>query len=381
MVDISGDLGQILERIQPLRPEVLKVLLWRVFLFLGTLDVGLFAGTVVHRLYVDYKDKRYRRAYDFFTDKVVEAIFGEEDVPNPKSDIEKEALVDVLVEINRKFRGETEEKVKEIAKKTGVVEFLIKRTKSFSLRKRILAFEKLAFLGVKEVKGSLRKSLEKEEKSWVIRRLALAYSLLIEDVSEIKFLFSKLSTIEDTSFKFLEFLWFNLLTNFHKRDKFEDLLGFVRNLFRERKLKPELLRSFVEALGNFKHPEGADLIREIYEGFKEDTLMRISCLRALGLTAYEGFCELFLENVEHPDWRVRAVVCKFAFLCPWEEVKGPLVERLYDKSYYVRINAGNSLLFFKSNVKPVLEELLQSEDKFVRDTARYLLQELELQHA
>lgn len=377
MEGFGGDLGDILQRIQVVDPVLLKEILWKVFLFLLSLDILLFVITVVHRAYVDLKEKRYRRAYEKYTDQITMFVFYGEEIDPPRGAVEKEAFGDVCIEVVKKFKGEVKDKVKELAKRYSIVEYYLRQTRSLVIHRRVVSYEKLAYLGVYEIKDKLKEVIEKEDREWVVERLLFAYSLLVEDLGELDFLFSKLGYFKNVSFKFAEFLWFNIIESFFNRDDFGDLLKFVRERFLKRKDK-FMIRAFVEALGNKRLFKGIDFVLEVYRELKEDVLTRISCIRAFGLIGYEGFCKIFKENVEHPDWRVRAVICKFAHLCSWDVVGDLLIKRLGDENYYVRINAGKALVFFRSKAKSVLEELLEAEDRFVRDTARYLLQELEV---
>jgi HEAT repeat protein len=240
-----------------------------------------------------------------------------------------------------------------------------------------VAYEKLAYLGYTPIKECLRHEIEREERYWVVGRLCFAYSILIETPSEVEFVFKRLEEYENISFKFIEFLWFEVLGRFHSKGDVKKLLEFVEN----NPFSDTTLRALIEALGNRRLTEGIDFILRVYQEKEEDTLFRLSCVRALGNIGYEGFCEIFFENVKHEDWRVRAVVCKFAYLCSRDEVIESLKDLFKDPSYYVRINAGRALLHFKEKAKPVLESLLNSEDRFASDTARYLLSELEVKGA
>ncbi len=381
MQDIGGDLGQILDTIRFIPPPLLREILIVAILSLVAINLSLFLSIVIHRAWVDYRDKRYKRAYQKYTEQVSTALFMEANIKKPKNAIEMEALGDVCIEIKRKFRGETEKKIVAIAKKTGVVDYYMKLARSRITNTRVVAYEKLAFLGISSVKEVLRREIEREKRHWVVARLCFAYTLMVEDTSEVSFLFDKLTKFENISFKFLEFLWYELLGKFHSEGNISELLSFVEGAFLSKRLNLVAIRAFIEAVGNMRLIEGVEFVLKIYDREKQDTLVRLSCIRALGTIGFENFCEIFLENVKHEDWRIRTVVCKFAYLCPEEVAIEHLKELFSDENYYVRINAGKALLHFSERAKPVLESLLESEDKFARDTARYLLEEMELKHA
>lgn len=378
MDGFGGDLGEILQRISLVRPEQLKAFLWGVILILGITDLLLAVTAVVHRLYVDHRDNVYRRAYEKYSDQVVNAVLGDGRVDPPENDIEREALGDVCLEILKKFTGAFTDEVRKIAEDKGVVDYYIRKTRSSIVHNRLVAYEKLAYMRFYQIKPDIRKQLEEEDREWVIERLIFAYTLLAEDFKDVEFVFLSLERFRFVSFKFVEFLWFNLINTFLEKGKLEKFLEFVWDRFSE---KPFFLRALVEAIGNRRIPHLGGFIIRIYERHKDDIGMRISCVRALGLMGYEGACDVILDNLMHPDWRVRATASKFAFLCPWERVGEILVQRLRDKSYHVRMNAGRAILYFKDKAKKVFESLLNSEDRFAQDTARYFLQELEVKGA
>ena len=378
MEGFGGDLGETLHRIGFVSPDVLKAVLWKVVLLLGITDLLLAITAVIHRVYVDRRERLYKEAYDKYSNQVIDAIFGEGSVDPPRGNVEKEALGDVCLEILKKFRGAFTEKVRQIAEGTGVVDYYTRRTRSFILQRRIVAYEKLAHLRIYKIKEEVRKELEKEEKEWAIGRLILSYTLLSEDFGDVEFVFESLKKIRYVSFKFVEFVWSYILDTFSEEGKLDELLSFVWERFSE---KPFVLRAFVEAAGSKRIQGLGSYVLKIYERHREDVLMRISCVRSLGLMGFEEACDIISENLVHPDWRVRAVACRFSSICPWDRIGELLVERLKDESYHVRINAGKAILHFKNRAREVFEKLLSSEDRFARDTARYFLRELEVKNA
>ena len=375
-----GELTQILENLRLVDYETLKGILKVFILFLAGLNVILFIGTILHRVYVDIRDLRYRKAYEGFEREFEGYTLGRSGLSRPKSSTEFEALADLFVYLIRRDGADITDCVRRIAGEVGLIDYLWKQTRSLFLNTRVTAFERLGYLRVEEAEPVIREDLIRERNEWVLGRLCFAYSFLVRDKEELSFLIGILSSLKEISFKFIELIWTNILDNF-RADRRKILRDHVvENLIGSQE-RSQVLRSFVEAVGFAGETEFIPIIREIYERTKKNTLMRISCLRALGMLGYKDYCELFLENVDHPDWRVRAVVCKYANLCPFQTIKGPLVQRLSDENYYVRVNAGKALASFGKMAQEVLGDILNSEDKFARDTARYLLEELEIKHA
>ncbi len=379
MEGLAGDLGAVLERIKLIEGITLKnLLLWSILTLLFA-DILLFVFTVLHRTMADRRAKLYRRYYDMFTDQVVGAIYGSKEVSEPRTRIQKEALGDVCIEIARKFTGMERDMALKIAVEKGVVAYYIRKTRSFFLPAKVVYYEKLGFLKRYEIKKQLKNDIVKTGREWAVGRMCFAYSLIVENVDDVKFLVERLSYLRSISFKFLEFMWVNIIDNL--RGQLEDLLSFAETYLVSEPAREEILRAFVESCGNLRLTQAVSFILKVYRTYRENNIMRLSCIRALGNLNFVDFLTIFEENVNHPDWRIRAVLCRFAHLCPYEEIVDDLKRLLGDESYYVRINAGRSLLFFKDKVREVLEELLVSEDPFVRDTARYLLEELEVRGA
>ena len=375
-----GELSQILENLRFVDYETLKEILKGFIIFLAVLNALLFVVTILHRIYVDLRDSRYRKAYERFEREFEEFTKGGSGLSRPGSSIEFEALADLFVYLIRRDGTDITDCVRRIAEKTGLIEYLWKQTGSLFLNTRVTAFERLGYLRVHEAEPVIKEELIRESNEWVLGRLCFAYSFLVNDREKLSFLLGILSDLREISFKFIELIWTNILDNF-RADKRKILRDHVvENLIGSQE-RWQVLRSFVEAVGFSGEREFIPIIREIYDRTKKDVLMRISCLRALGMLGYDDYCELFLENVDHPDWRVRAVVCKYANLCPFQTIIGPLVKRLSDENYYVRANAGKAIASFGKRAEGVLREILESEDKFARDTARYLLEELELKYA
>ena len=379
MEGLVGELGTVLKRIQLIESVTLKhILLWSILMFLFT-DILLFLFTVIHRTVADARARLYRRYYDMFTDQLVEAIYGTGKVSEPKTKIEKEALGDVCIEIARKFTGKERDIALKIALEKGIVDYYIQKTRSPFLPTKVVYYEKLGFLKRREIKDQLKHDITRTRQEWAVGRMCFALSLITEEVEDVKFLVDKLSSLRFISFKFLEFIWVNIISNF--RERLEDLLSFAETYLVEGLNRKEILRAFVESCGNLRLTQTVDFVLKVYGAYMEDSIMRLSCIRALGNMNFVNFINIFKENVNHPDWRIRAVLCRFAHLCPYEEIIDDLKTLVGDKNYYVRINAGKSLLFFRDRVRHVLEELLGSEDPFIRDTVKYLLEELEVRGA
>ncbi len=200
MEGFGGDFGVLLEKIQFIDPKTLKRILVDTILFLFGANLLLFFSTVIHRIWVDYRDMRYKKAYEKYTDQIVQAIFNSEDIDPPKNNIETEALGDVCIEIKRKFKGEVGSLVREIAQKYGVIDYYMHQTKSLFAYTRVTAYEKLGCLQVISVKPMLRSEIEKEKKEWMLSRLCFTYSFLVEDTEEVQFIVEKLSLLENLSF-------------------------------------------------------------------------------------------------------------------------------------------------------------------------------------
>ncbi|GEM_PF-6896551 len=355
-----------------------KEVLILIVLTLFALNALMFIATIVHRLYVDYRDRKYDRSYKKFRRYVEEVCGGGDLRIKPSGTVEYEALTDVLIDFLRETSYSAEECVLRIAEESGVINFLRRQANSFLLNTRVTALERLGYLNDSWAEKEIRKRILESERGWLAGRLAFAYSLLVYDLERLKFLMDAVSKSKEMSFKYLELIWENIITNFKRTGKVEDLISYIDEELTRYKDYERVLRAMVETAGMLRERSFAPLIEKIHDLFAEDDLMVLSTLRSLGTIESPAYCRLFLRSVSHRDWRIRAVACKYAYLCPFEVAIDKLRERLADESYYVRINAGKALASFGHCSMKVLKELAQSEDRFARDTARYLLEEMRL---
>jgi HEAT repeat protein len=116
------------------------------------------------------------------------------------------------------------------------------------------------------------------------------------------------------------------------------------------------------------------LICENFQIYGEHAEMKITAIRALGKLGGDGAEEIVRDCFADPDWRVRAVAAGSAFLCNSDVL--PLLRKLlYDPVYFVRINASKSIARFGESGLLALEAEADSQDKFVRDTVRFILED------
>jgi HEAT repeat protein len=100
--------------------------------------------------------------------------------------------------------------------------------------------------------------------------------------------------------------------------------------------------------------------------------MRVVCIRALGAIGRLP-AETTLMGLSDDDWRIRAVSAKAACVAS-DPILFLLKGLLYDPVYMVRINAARKLADLGEKGVSILENEMKSEDRYVRDTVRFILE-------
>ena len=118
--------------------------------------------------------------------------------------------------------------------------------------------------------------------------------------------------------------------------------------------------------------QASRIILDLFFHFDEDAAIKIASMRALGRLKCPEFCGVVTSALFHRDWRVRASAAQAAGMCK-EGAIPHLRNLLYDDFYYVRINAAKSLVHSGERGIALLESEMDSEDRFVRDTVRFML--------
>lgn len=358
----------------------------------------MFLVLILNKIYVESKERKFNRLREYYISKInkwlfdpnsqtEELYFGKNKIKNysfqfnlnkPKKEIEFEALGDVIVEILLNITGEIENKLKMMAIKLGIYNYYEKKAKNGSLPIRISAVEKIGYLRLPDARAFLYSILKSNENKDLKARAILALSLVAENMWD---LVKTIIVLSEPGFhkssKFNEFIFINIIQSLRNSGKIDELIKFINYVKNNMSIPFILKRDIIEACGSTNFYEAKKVIIDYFERFKEISLMKIACVRALGRIGGEDACNIIKISLNDADWRVRAVGAKNSNLCS-EEIILDLKKCLYDWNYHVRINAAEALLNFGNKGIEVLKIEKESEDAFVRDLSIYMLNLLDI---
>lgn len=115
----------------------------------------------------------------------------------------------------------------------------------------------------------------------------------------------------------------------------------------------------------------------------ESVDMRARAIRAVAAVGIETFeeLELILEKLNDKEWPVRAVAAKALGQLQLEQSIPGLTRALTDEAWWVRHNAAHSLAMLGTNGLAELRTQTLNPDRFARDIAKQVLEELQLDGA
>jgi HEAT repeat protein len=361
----------------PTLPEMLHMtgvreLLLAVILFMLSIIVVLFAVLIIHKLYVEHRSRRYGRLKSRYIGQLGKRLFdGDVRLDKPERYHEYDAWADVVAEMLANCLGETAERIKDEARGLNLGNYYREMAHTRSWMRRFIAVEKLGLMKLPEMKELYRSILQSEKDPHIISKTVWALSMVAdEDVpAEVNKLLKNPAFM---SSKFTEFIYTNIISSFRDAGLDESFLKFLGNAQTDHELPLVLKRDIIAACGSAQFFPARNLIRDYFSSYHNSPEMRIACIRALERLSDDKALQIFAEGVGDPDWRVRAVAAKSAYICG-ESVLGRLRTALRDRHYYVRMNAALSLAKLGPPGIAALSDVVQEDDRFAGDVARYVL--------
>ncbi|MFY9225485.1 MAG: HEAT repeat domain-containing protein [Blastocatellia bacterium] len=329
---------------------------------------------ILHKLYIEKQNKQKENYKKIFIELINNYLIDQ----NHKIIINNNALayetfIEVSIDLLLTISGTSQTHIKDLNRKLGVIDFYKKQVDSNIWLKRFQAIEKLGFLKLTEEKEYFLILLEKEEKLDIKQKLLWALSLIADE--EILFAITKvLSTLETSSAKFNEYIYFNIIQEFCSKEIEDRFVSFLNKIKMDESIPQILKRDIIEACGSTTFYKSAKQIIEYCFIYQQNPNIKISCIRALGKlmnTQGEKLIKVALSDI---DWRVRAVAAQSAEFCSTAIIPD-LQKLLADKEYYVRFNACKTLSKLGSEAKEILSQELNSENKLVRDMAHFALKQ------
>ena len=333
----------------------------------------LFLILVIDKLNVERREAKKRRLKEKYMKFISSSLAGLQVEPEiPKRKLEREVMTDVCIDTLLSISGFIAERVKILLKEMELVDYYKKMGRSRFWSRRFYAVEKMGFLTIDDLKDYYLDLLGKERKDMVREKAIWALSL-IADEEVLTRLTEDLLKDTSRSAKFNEYIYTNMIISFRRKENVAGFLAYLEELKEDDSVPVMLKRDIIEACGSAFLHEAADII-VAYFSAHDNPEMRISCIRALGKIGGLQACKLISRGFLSEDWRVRAVSANAAHLCG-EEVIPHLRKLLYDQVYFVRINASKALARLGGNGLEALRMEVGSQDRFVRDTARFVLED------
>lgn len=357
-------------------PIILKDYLIYAIYFFGITALFLFLTLVIHKTYVERKEKRKTELIRFYRSAIEKYLKGASTViDKPSKRIEYDAFSETCIDIISRADEVLAEKVKLLLKENGVVGFYKKMAYSGSWIKRFYCVETLSLYRMYDLKDFFIDILNKDPMNEVKAKALWGLSLIADEES-LWIISRRLSKNGlSLSSKFNEYIYTSALNNLKSQGSEVRCIEFLRRIKDDGEIPLTLKKDIISAAGVAGLKEAVNIIEDYMHTYSNDILMRIACIRALGML--NGLKkEQMIEGLSHSDWRVRAVTAKAISGDIDGDVIMALRKALYDEAYFVRLNSAKTLSSLGDKGISALVEERSSGDKFVQDIARYLLQEV-----
>lgn len=335
-----------------------------MFYILCLLNVFFFIYLLLKKLIDKKKQNLKKEKKEYFEEEINKYIFNEaeKDFPILDTALEMEVLEELLLEYSNIISGEGKERLLSISRQTGILEKNLELMHKRSWWKQAMG---AYFIGQVEAKEGVPILLEKidskeQELSYIAKRslIKISGTKYLEQIME-KEVYSGIKTKNRVM---------SLIENIE-----EDIYPTMEKLFDRENTFLSIIA--LESLGNRKDERVIPYIKKYI--FNQEKELRISSIKAAMSIGDIGDDEYFwyllkLENDE--SWEVRAFFAKLLGIFKRIESVDVLARLLTDENWYVRFNAGESLLNQGEIGILTLSEMLFSEDKFASDRAFDIIQ-------
>ncbi|MFN8579042.1 MAG: HEAT repeat domain-containing protein [Candidatus Sericytochromatia bacterium] len=378
----------------------IKPLLLLLIVILGFLNIVLFSTISINHFWKSSIYKRKKELKEKYSEIMIDGIFNNE-IDSKKIKLSRKIEYETFIEICIDLIVSFPDKMFLIHKaifETNTYQYLRKNTYSKEWDKKFYAIEKLGYLKLDALKEILIELYSSEELLELKINILIAMSM-IADIKIARFITYALSKDVYLSPKLIEFLYVNIFKNMIKRkdienenviikdikgkyilethikEKTNDIDSFIYffNKIREDDNITKLIKiSIIDAIGVAKLEEAENSIVDYYYYYQDDIDIRSACIRAFGEFKSKNTDHLIIKAMDDKDWILRNTSAKVSVKIG-KSILPNLNKLLYDKSYNVRLNSAKSLSMIGQEGLNVLAKELKSEDKFVRETAQFIL--------
>lgn len=356
--------------------RVIKDILVMAIVVMYIIVTILFIVVLAHKIYVEINEKRYRALKKLYAEAFGTCLFGPNRMlPTPVTHAQYEAWAEVLIDYLNTMTGDIEFKVKECVGLLGLDTYYETMALSKAHYKRYIAIEKIGLFRMESHKKFIT-SLTLADPDMKNRAKACeALSFISNTEEDVIAINNALNANIQMSSKFNECMYSNTIKSFQKAGLDKELLDIIARMLGNDSVPDMLKKDIIEALGSEGYLSAKPLIMDFYYRIKDEKpTLKITCIRSMGRLGGYELCAIIRENIDDPDWTVRAVSVKNAHLCS-DVIVDDLKETLRDRNYYVRINSAMSLAKLGDKGMAAIREATDSPDRFTRDVAKYILQE------
>ncbi len=344
----------------------------------STLIIGIITviNFVLLILYKFYNERRFQKVKRLEKKYLEENFNLNQNLESLKiqirSSIEAKAFSNVLNSLIENYTGDLLHSIIKIAKRSGIVDFYIKKSYSKNWFTRIESLERLGCLKIYELKSFYLELLEKEKKYYVRLQILLNLSL-IADEEILEILTKTLNKMDPLSLKFSEYLFSNIIFSFKNKNKEESFIQFLREIFLDEKITSGIKKSIILACGITQIYQSKDVILNTFNLFNDD--LKVSCIRTLGRMSVSEVCILINKVYSSDNWVLRTVAAQYAYLC--ENAAEILEKAIHDLNFYVRRSAADALFQLgKERGHDILNMIEKSTDKYAIDIISYVLKKV-----
>ena len=271
-------------------------------------------------------------------------------------------LEEIIINYLRQVRGETKEKLQELAEKSGVIDFKVEQLiNSNQWWKKSEAAYMLGELGSEKALETLLDYLEAENSD--IRYQSALAVVKIAGSQYLRLVINKLLDLEvyprDTILRLIE-------------EVDDDIYETMEPLLSSTEIEKQIIS--LRSLGLKQDYRLLPWIKEYVNSDNEDLVE--ACLKAaykLGDIGDDDYFRLLLTTKQSDSFEVRANLARVLEKFRTEESRVELQELMTDPHWKVRYNAGQSLLNHGSKGIIALSRQLHSSDQFAQDMAWQIL--------
>lgn len=336
-------------------------MLAKEILVLFVIAISLFSFLTILLSYLMVRkaiENRRRASVEAFKEKMVEAIFTyiydgaiSRDV-RANTVVEKIAIEEVLSEFAKVLEGEQEKKNLQKLAEFHLANYYRRILGSRNWSQKMNALYHIEDFHMVGMKKDLLQMLERNiSRDEAIHGLRILASFQMEGLYELlKEKFSDLSHFE----------YRNILDRLD-----EDEFSTFAISFHE--CPQELQCAILDVMGFKKQMDYLPYLEGVFFDYSGEVKLR--ALKAITLIGYVNDIEPYLSLCESPDWQFRMLAAKLIGQTKAEQGVSCLTSLLQDKSWWVRSQAGESIMKFSTGMDILKEVYHHSTDAFAKDMA------------